>query len=153
VLVEYPQQSEERPHSQSVSRSQSRLSHQQDQRITPKLTRNESERSLARTQQSGYSQHSRASSLSNSHPIPDGRYSTHNLILIWNKSLIEIFEGHKNTCNPIFCLLVCSYHKHFLTIEDTFVNMYNVYKCSLYYLNLQNQPIRAESAYQGQIVL
>lgn len=88
----YPQQSEERPHSQSVSRSQSRLSHQQDQRITPKLTRNESERSLARTQQSGYSQHSRASSLSNSHPIPDGRYSTHNLILIWNKSLIEIFE-------------------------------------------------------------
>jgi len=85
----YPQQSEERQHSQSVSRSQSRLSHQQDQRITPKLTRNESERSLARTQQSGYSQHSRASSLSNSHPIPDGRYSTHNLILIWNKSLIE----------------------------------------------------------------
>lgn len=88
----YPQQSEERQHSQSVSRSQSRLSHQQDQRIAPKLTRNESERSLARTQQSGYSQHSRASSLSNSHPIPDGRYNTHNLILIWNKSLIEIFE-------------------------------------------------------------
>jgi hypothetical protein len=47
---------------------------------------------ITRTQQSGYSQHSRASSLSNSHPIPDGRYSTHNLILIWNKSLIEIFE-------------------------------------------------------------
>lgn len=69
----YLQQSmneEQNKNTSQVARSQSQVSHHRsgDPRLTPKLSRNESERSVAR------SQHSRASSLSNSHPIPDGKY-------------------------------------------------------------------------------
>ena len=61
----YPEQSmpenQNRDYNQShLSQSQSQASHHRDHRMTPKLSRNESERSVARTQQSGYSQNSRA---------------------------------------------------------------------------------------------